>query len=228
MQFYKHYCFDLWHTLIRPCPAFKEERNRYFYHHFNFGGKPLEEVAMIFRQVDLMCNSITEITGKNMDARQMYLMVIDLLNNQLYPLSRVDLDSLIDEIDSMLLSHVPLLSSPQIPELLSQLKEPGHISMSIVSNTGFIRGKTLKSVLKRLDIDGFFDFQLYSDETGASASHPRLCELIQEHISQFTKARPIDSVQIIHISDNPAAHSNSYPSIRIGSLQKMINYSLAS
>ena len=63
MAFYKHYSFDLWLTLIKSNPRFKQERTSYFYEKFNTKNKSIEEVALIFRQVDLMVNAINEKTG---------------------------------------------------------------------------------------------------------------------------------------------------------------------
>ena len=81
MAFYKHYSFDLWLTLIKSNPAYKQERTRYFYQRFNTKHKNLAEIAVIFRQVDLMVNAINERTGKNVDADEMYLMIISMIND---------------------------------------------------------------------------------------------------------------------------------------------------
>jgi putative hydrolase of the HAD superfamily len=221
MQFYKHYCFDLWQTLIKPDPAFKDDRNCFFYHNLNFGGKPIEEVALIFREVDLMCSAINEKTGKIIDAGQMYLMVIDLLNDHLYPLNRINLDSLVDEMDSILLRHPPLLSSTAMPQLLYQLREPGHVTMSILGNTGFIRGTTLRTVLKKLEISDFFDFQLYCDEIGMIIHDPAQCDLIKDHIYQCSKARPTDVIEIVHVSENTAARGSISNAVTMRSLNRM-------
>ncbi|RYD21052.1 MAG: HAD family hydrolase, partial [Spirochaetia bacterium] len=72
MKKYKHYSFDLWMTLIRSNPAFKLERTRFFYQHFNCKEKTLEEVGLVFRQIDVMCNAINEKTGGNIHAEEMY------------------------------------------------------------------------------------------------------------------------------------------------------------
>ena len=73
MQFYKHYSFDLWLTLIKSNPNFKKERALFFHKNFNSKKKNIEEIEKIFRQVDIICNSINEKTGKNIDADEMYL-----------------------------------------------------------------------------------------------------------------------------------------------------------
>ena len=226
MQSYKHYCFDLWQTLIKPDRTFKEERNCFFYHNLNFGGKPIEEIALIFREVDLMCSSINDNTGKIIDSRQMYLMVIDLLNDHLYPLNRIDLDWLIEQMDSMLLRHLPSLSSPGMLQLLYQLREPGHVTMSVLGSSGFIRGNTLRTVLKRLDISDLFDFQLYCDETGMIIHEPAECDLIKDHIYQCSKARPGDMIEIIYVNENLVGYGSRNQVTRMLSLHKMTSNTL--
>ena len=76
MQYYRHYSFDLWLTLIKSNPAFKTERTRIFFEDYNIAGKSIEEVAAAFRRVDLLGNAINERTGKNIDSDELYLMVI--------------------------------------------------------------------------------------------------------------------------------------------------------
>lgn len=68
MSSYRHYSFDLWLTLIRSNPAFKQKRTEYFHQNFNYSHKSIDEVALAFRQIDIMCNTINEKTGKNIDA----------------------------------------------------------------------------------------------------------------------------------------------------------------
>ncbi|NIJ55189.1 HAD family hydrolase [Dyadobacter arcticus] len=173
MPFYIHYSFDLWHTLIKPNPDFKKERTRFFYENLNYGAKSLEEIEMIFREVDVMCNAINEKTGRTINADQMYLMVISSMNNHCYPVNKVDLDWLFEEMDALLFRHMPLLYSLKTFDLLNQLKEAENTTMSIVGNTGFNRGNTLRTVLNILGISKFFDVQFYSDETGMSKPNPR-------------------------------------------------------
>jgi putative hydrolase of the HAD superfamily len=51
MPIYKHYSFDLWLTLIRSNPLFKQQRSRIFHQQYNTLGKPLEEVERIFARL---------------------------------------------------------------------------------------------------------------------------------------------------------------------------------
>ncbi len=83
---------------------------------------------------------------------------------------------------------------------MQHIKQNLGCSINILSNTGFIKGKTLRKVLTGLGISEFVDFQLYSDETGMSKPNFVLFNLMINEV----KARNanIQLNNIIHIGDN--------------------------
>ncbi|WGQ11112.1 HAD family hydrolase [Pedobacter gandavensis] len=204
MPFYKHYSFDLWLTLIKSNPAFKTERTKYFHAHYNSRKKTIEEVALVFRQVDLMVNAINEKTGKNIDADEMYLMVISIINDYSTEFQGVDLEGLYLEMESLLLNNMPLIYNESSLTVLSELKSTGLSTLNILSNTGFIKGKTLRKVLKHLKLDEFLDFQLYSDELRLSKPNPEFFQVMLDTIDRV-KHPEIGLHEIIHVGDNPVA-----------------------
>jgi putative hydrolase of the HAD superfamily len=199
MTLYKHYSFDLWLTLIRSNPQFKKLRSRIFHGQYNFTGKTIEEVEYIFRQVDLMCNAVNEKTGKNIDADEMYLMVISLINDNQVSLHDIDANALYLQMENVLFENLPLVYCNRTADVLSKIKEQKNTTISILSNTGFIRGITLRKVLKELGIAGYFDFQLYSDEEGFSKPNMAFYQLMLNKISDLKQITP---AEIIHIGDN--------------------------
>jgi putative hydrolase of the HAD superfamily len=204
MPNYKHYSFDLWLTLIRSNPDFKTERTRYFHQHFNTKNKSVEEVALVFRQVDLMVNAINEKTGKNIDADEMYLMVISIMNDYATTFQEIDTEALYAEMEILLLKHMPLLYCSEGIKVLTKIKESGLNTTNILSNTGFIKGKTLRKVIKALELEPLIDFQLYSDEVRLSKPNPLFFQLMLDTIDK-TKHPELDLKEIIHVGDNPNA-----------------------
>ncbi|UOE49696.1 HAD family hydrolase [Mucilaginibacter sp. SMC90] len=202
---YQHYSFDLWLTLIKSNPYFKIERTKIFHRDFNPGGKSIDEVARAFRQVDLMCNAVNERTGKNIDADEMYLMVISMINDNQYPLADVNADKLYADMETLLFYYLPVLYSPVTIDTLQHLKQKGYCSLSILSNTGFIKGETLRKVMVKLGLADFFNFQIYSDEEGMSKPNPELFNLMVQKVKDCNKPKQITPSGIIHIGDNPAA-----------------------
>jgi len=199
---YKHYSFDLWLTLIRSNPSFKKQRSVFFHQHFNSQSKSLEEVESIFRQVDIMCNLVNERTGKNIDADEMYLMVIAGINDNKLSLTDVDTDVLYSRMETLLFEHLPVLYCDNTKEVLQALRQIPGVGISLLSNTGFIKGSTLRKVLQVLGIDSYFNFQLYSDEAGLSKPNTRFFDMMLEEARAI---QPLQLHEIIHVGDNPNA-----------------------
>lgn len=217
MPFYKHYSFDLWLTLIKSNPAFKQERARVFYAHYNRKGKSLEEVSAIFRQVDQMVNSINEKTGKNVDAEEMYLMVISIINDFSTDFSDIDVDRLYLDMEILLMENRPLMYCDDSLDVLYKLKESGLSTTSLLSNTGFIKGMTLRKILAELRLEELLDFQLYSDEVRMSKPNAQFFRLMLDTIDR-NKHIELDLAEIIHIGDNPHADVKGAEALGIKSL----------
>lgn len=192
-------------TLIRSNPNFKLERTKFFYDHFNQHEKTLEDVGIIFRQVDVMCNAINEKTGKNIDAEEMYLMVISAINNYHYNLQDVDVAKLYTEMEALVFKYLPVVYSAETRSVLGKIKQQSaDVSLSLLSNTAFIKGSTLRIILKEIELDEYFNFQLYSDEIGMSKPNNALFNLMVKTIQQ-TRPTPIALKEIVHVGDNAKA-----------------------
>ncbi len=202
-NYYRHYSFDLWMTLIRSNPSFKVARTKYFFTKFNYYKKTLEEISKIFREVDIMCNSINERSGKNIDANEMYLMVISLINNHSIDLQQVDIMSLYDEMEQLLFNYIPEIYCSDTRIVLNSLKNRSGTTLNILSNTGFVKGRTLRKVLKEIDLCNYFDFQIYSDEEGLSKPDKQLFQKVISQVCQLHNS--ITLKEIVHIGDNPVA-----------------------
>jgi putative hydrolase of the HAD superfamily len=205
MPYYQHYSFDLWLTLIKSNPDYKIERTKIFHRDFNPARKSIDEVAKAFRQVDLMCNAVNECTGKNIDSDEMHLMVISLINDNQLNLNEIDTGKLYADMEALVLNYLPMVYAPVTIEVLDHLKQKDGSTLSLLSNTGFIKGAILKKILVELKMDQYFDFQLYSDEVGMSKPNPALFNLMLQNIKQINKEKDITLNSIIHIGDNPKA-----------------------
>lgn len=215
MNQYKHYSFDLWLTLIRSNPDFKQERAKIFHARYNPLNKSFAEVVTIFRNVDLMCNSINEKTGKNIDADEMYLMVISMINDYHPGFAAVDPEELYREMEQLLFNYMPHIYCGNTAGMLNRLID-GDSTLSLLSNTGFIRGETLRKVLKALEIDQYMDFQLYSDEAQLSKPNKAFFQLM---LNQLRGKYGLD--EIVHVGDNPVA--DCYGASQLGVHSVLIN-----
>jgi len=217
MAFYKHYSFDLWLTLIKSNPTYKQERVQYFFRNFNSKHKSIDEIAITFRQVDLMVNAINEKAGKNVDADEMYLMIISMINDYDFNFNDVDLKLLDEDMEQIVFNHMPQLYCDDCLRVLANIKDSGNSSTNILSNTGFIKGKTLKKVINHLGIGQYIDFQLYSDEVRMSKPNAGFFQLMVDRIDR-TKHPELLLTDVIHVGDNPHADIRGAEAIGINSM----------
>ncbi|WP_412469332.1 HAD family hydrolase [Pedobacter sp. KLB.chiD] len=217
MAFYKHYSFDLWLTLIKSNPTYKQERVQYFFRNFNSKHKSIDEIAITFRQVDLMVNAINEKAGKNVDADEMYLMIISMINDHDFNFNDIDLERLDEDMEQIVFNHMPQLYCDHCLAVLAKIKDSGNCSTNILSNTGFIKGKTLKKVIEHLGIGQFIDFQLYSDEVRMSKPSVGFFQLMFDQIDR-KKHPELLLTDVIHVGDNPHADIRGAQAIGINSM----------
>lgn len=196
MRFYQHYSFDLWLTLIKSNPNFKKERALFFHKHLNSKQKTVEEITALFRQVDLMSNATNEKTGQNISANELYLMVLYFINDNTAIFEDLDLAWLHQAMEKLTFDYLPLIYDHHTKNTLDKIKQSQKSSVGLLSNTGFIEGKTLRKVLTALEIAPYFDFQLYSDEAGLSKPNPLFFELM-------IQIAAVEKNEIIHVGDNP-------------------------
>lgn len=218
MQGIKHFSFDLWLTLIKSNSVFKKERCKYFFLNFNTLNKSFEEVEIIFRNVDLKCNQINEITGQNIESEEMYLMVIYYLNNSLEEFKTLDLNILYSEMERLFFNYPPVVFSSDVYIVLDLIKKNDINTLSILSNTGFIKGKTLEVILDNLKLLNYFDFRVYSDEIGYSKPNSKMFDYLINKVISIRRDTILNS-EIIHIGDNYYADILGAQKLGIKSLQ---------
>jgi len=199
-QQYGHVSFDLWLTLIKSNPAYKQKRNRLMMEFFSIEMNP-QSVDEIYNKCDKVFNKINEITGGNLDAYELWLIFLGELNVDISKLSTHILQQFIDETEKLFFEYHPTLLDANTPKLFKQIVEEG-ITISLLCNTAFTKSVFLKKLLALLEIDKYFSFQLYSDEMGYSKPN---IKVYQQLFDGVQKIKPITKEQIIHVGDNPIA-----------------------
>ncbi|MET7000929.1 HAD family hydrolase [Chitinophaga defluvii] len=198
----KHISFDLWMTLIRSDPRFKQERALLFRSFFGLT-VPEAQVLSVFRETDLLVNRINEIVGKNILPHEMYLINLNKLGADLEHITVTELDAFYALSEELFFKYAPQLLCAETPLLLEQLKDNGY-TLNILSNTGYIPGKTLRKLLHRLELEDQLCFQLYSDETGFSKPAPEMFALMISAAGKLHDGQ-LNAAQILHIGDNKVA-----------------------
>ncbi|NII29664.1 HAD family hydrolase [Pseudoflavitalea sp. X16] len=195
----KHISFDLWLTLIRSGKDFKTEKAKLFCSFFDL---PVEadQVVKVFRETDLLVNRINETVGKNVDAFEMYMLCLHRLGVDMQGLRLESLEEFYQLTEQLFFRHPPELLNPEILPLLAALKARGYTT-NITSNTGYIKGRLLRKLMEANGVAQYMDFQIYSDEVGASKPSPRIFEHMYRQAKEL-QAGNLSKQQIIHIGDN--------------------------
>lgn len=203
---YRHYSFDVWLTLIRSNPDFRRERTAYFTRHFNPSGHSSETVDSLTREVDVACTRINELVGRNIDAQELFLLMAHRLGTDLARVTPEQLTQVQRDLGDLFQAHPPRLLDEQIPAVLTELRARG-ATVSLLSNTGLIRGVFLRQFWDSVGLGELFAFQLYSDEINLSKPNPALFARLYQQARQLTEHQSValQSVDIVHIGDNPIA-----------------------
>ena len=199
IQNHCHFSFDLWLTLIKSHPEFKTKRVELFSSFFNVD-KPINEVAKTVKYYDDLCNTINEVTGGNIDTFEIYLMILGALDVDVKLLNKEKLNEFYVKSEELFLEYKPVVIFENIHDFFDEIKNQGK-TINILSNTGFIKGKTMRKFLIHENLDQYIDFHIYSDEINCSKPNP----LIFQEVKNNLKDQDLPLSQILHIGDNPVA-----------------------
>ncbi|MDN4014836.1 HAD family hydrolase [Chryseobacterium gambrini] len=196
---HSHFSFDLWLTLIKSHPEFKAKRVELFSSFFDVK-KPINEVAKVVKYYDDLCNSINEITGGNIDTFEIYLLILNALEVNVKQLSKDHMNDFYQKSEDLFLEYKPVVIFENLHQFFDEIKNQGK-TINILSNTGFIKGKTMRKFLRIENLDQYIDFHVYSDEMNCSKPHPK----IFQEVKNLLPNQDLDIKQVLHIGDNPFA-----------------------
>jgi len=194
MHQYKHYSFDMWGTLIKPNDDFTLYRAGHIWEKYNPLKRSHLEIVAIIKEVGNYADSWNLFTGRSMSATEMYTMVMYRVRGTLNGLTKLDLEVLYMEIEKIFMEYPPTPYSDDTIPTLKELRSRGK-SISILSNTSYIRGKTLNKVLRKSGMAAHFNFAIYSDEHDASKPNYELFRVLGDKSAFNTE-------DIIHIGDS--------------------------
>lgn len=195
-----HFSFDLWLTLIKSHPDFKPKRNIVFRDFFSIN-KSIEDITIVLRKYDVLANLICETTGIHFDGSHIYSLALNELGVNLEGVSNERFNDFEREVDSLFLKFKPMLLVPNIFEIFNDIKNNSK-TISITSNTAFIKGKILRKILDDYGLSEYILFQIYSDEVGFAKPHRGIFDLVFQRLIDFTE---ISKEKILHIGDNRIA-----------------------
>lgn len=197
MHLHKHYSFDVWGTLIYRNDEYRQAREEYFKRFFMRKGRTLESGELDKMMIDVWnyFDQRSKLFGHAPNPLEMYAMVIFRITGKLDGISMLEMHSLYADLERLFLTHPPYLFS-DTKEVLEELKNRGR-TLSILSNTSYIKGSTITKALEIREISDLFKFQLYSDEVGYSKPHEKFFKKIEVYLREDD----IDNTEIIHVGD---------------------------
>ena len=196
---HSHFSFDLWLTLIKSHPEFKAKRVELFSSFFNVN-KPIDEVAKAVKYYDDLCNTINEVIGGNVDTFEIYLLILNSLNIDIKQLTQANLNEFYQKSEDLFLEYQPVVIFDKLHDFFDEIKNQGK-TINILSNTGFIKGKTMRKFLINENLNQYIDFHIYSDEIKCSKPNPWDFQEVKNKI----RNQELQMEQILHIGDNPIA-----------------------
>lgn len=190
----KHISFDLWLTLIKSHPKFKEQRAVYFKSEFNPHNLSVNQIMDVVQQTDKACDRLNELNGLKVPTDIMYRRILLQLGIAPRIITSDVLATIKSKVRDIFMNLPPLLLNETILPMLYYLKSKGY-GLNIGSNTGFIEGGTIVETLNNMNIGEYFDFCIFSDEIGASKPSYRFFDKVYANIS-------LDKKEILHVGDN--------------------------
>lgn len=197
---FSHISFDLWLTLIQSNPEYKKRRNRLMIEFFNIALEP-SIVDEIYNRFDRLFNNINEITGGNMDAKELWLIFLAELKVDVQLLNLATLQEFTNKTEELFFQYHPTLLDDRTPQLFERLVNEGH-TLSLLCNTAFTESTFLKKLLVLLGIDKYLSFKLYSDEMGYSKPNIKVYERLY---TEAQRLKTLTKKDILHVGDNPRA-----------------------
>ncbi|MFB9078970.1 HAD family hydrolase [Flavobacterium procerum] len=208
---YSHLSFDLWLTLIRSNPEFKKKRNLLFKDFFEIDSS-IEKISEVVRYYDVLCNNINEKTGLNLSTYEIYYLILGALEVNLEANGLEKLGDFYNETEHLFFAYKPELIFTETKSLFNEIRSEEK-SINILSNTGFIKGKTLRKLIDHYGLTDLISFQIYSDEVGFSKPNKEIFQLVFDKVNESKK---VEKNEILHIGDNSIADYNGAVSFGFG------------
>ncbi len=190
----KHISFDLWLTLIKSHPDFKERRAKFLGKEYNPFDYSVKTIMEIVQSVDKVSDRLNEITGKKVATEEMYRRILVRLGYDPITINGDLINAIKLEVNDLFMNYPPLFLNESILPMLHILKNEGY-SLNISSNTGYIEGYTMTATLANMNIAGYFDFCIFSDEIGLSKPSSGFFEKVYDQAG-------LEKREVLHVGDN--------------------------
>jgi putative hydrolase of the HAD superfamily len=207
MKKYKHYSFDLWRTLIKPDPRYKEERASLIKKKF-YETASEDTIRKVLSGCEERANIINKLVGRQVHSLEIFYSFMETMNKMWVIEKEITSESLSEMkrwCDNLFHMYPPILIDDAV-STLKQLKERD-CTISILSNTAILDGEIIRtspSVKENLAplVDAFF----FSDEIGHSkpstvAFRKMMISVNEMRMTELLKSKLLKE-DILHVGDD--------------------------
>ncbi len=182
---------DIWKTILQSNPQFKPLQTQLFAK--TFGTEVNTDWQNILKKADQKADILAESEGIDIGFVER-LEFIAAASGLKMPDSSQEIERLYAHMETLFLAHPPVLLEKNLLDILAALQQKG-LRLFLLSNTGFIKGRSMRKVLEKLKISFYIEKTVFSDEVGYAKPHPRIFEAL-------CLASQLKPQNILHIGDN--------------------------
>ncbi|MDX6450649.1 MAG: hypothetical protein QOH16_698 [Gaiellaceae bacterium] len=186
--------FDLWATLLRSHPRFKQQRDQCLWELLSVR-RPIEEFRRIVRAVDVLVEAACAVDGRHRGLRERVELIARFCGARA-PLSEAIVAQVTAVQSQLVRDSPPQLVDAALPSLLTHVSS--RFVVAVTSNTGFVPAHDLKWVLEHHGLARAVSHLVFSDEVGFAKPSIR----IFDHLVALAQ---VQRERILHIGDNSVA-----------------------
>lgn len=187
----KLFSFDLWETIIREDDEDDRQlkRAQFLAQKLNM---PVPETLAAINESGAIFTAAYRAEQRTMLNDERLNIILEKLGRTL---SEKDFKEVTDYFSAVSV-HIPPPLMDDIHDFIKAIKSLG-IKTAMISDTGFTTGKDMRILLKMHGIFDYFDFVIFSDETGFAKPRKEVFQMVEKAFPDINKA------EILHMGDNP-------------------------
>jgi hypothetical protein len=192
-----HVSFDFWRTLFKSNSQFSKARVDLLHEHFNPKKLNVIQISSIIEEIGDAVDKINKITLQSVSGSEMNAAL--LLKMGVYSSSNV-LNDFEKRVGDLFIKFPPNLITLNTYSIFDRLLEKG-ITISLASNTAFICGDLLDTILSNAKLSNQFLFKVYSDKINRSKPSSDFFSNVYHTACSYNK-KIKNKACVLHVGDD--------------------------
>jgi putative hydrolase of the HAD superfamily len=190
-----HISLDFWNTIMVSNKKFSELRLDYLKNE-HLPNISINELNYNIEKIGDSSDRVNMSKGISIPSVEMYK---SFFLNFGVKLDEVQANKIYNDLEKIFLRYPPILlyNIGELKNSFRILKAQGN-TLSISSNTAYIKGNTLKKILEHYGLIKYFDFLIFSDEINSSKPALKFFQKLEESCKKMN----ITKDNILHIGDS--------------------------